>query len=410
MRFTLFLFLFPALLQAQNYNRCGTVEYMNQLRAADPQIAILEQSISAQAEQYLNSPLVQSDNVLTIPVVFHILYNTSSENVGDNVVQSALSALNADYSRKNTDSVNTPLGFRPYAVNAQVQFCLAKRTPDLKSTNGIERKFTSNTSWSNIDNMKHNNNDSTSGLDAWDATRYLNIWVGNMAGQILGISTLPGASPFSDGVVVDYQAFGTTGSVLLAKYNKNRTLTHEIGHWLGLTHVWGDDGNSCGGTDSIVDTPNQDSAVYSCPTYPLYDKCTSSGPGIMFMNFMQYTDDGCMNMFSNNQGSKMRAILNTYRLTVINSLSCDPIGMDELDISDRILVYPNPATDILHLHFALPSNRYTIELSDATGKICFALSTYQTELAIPLETVAKGFYVLHVTSELGSATKKVIVY
>src|SRR6185436_15993926 len=218
----------------------------------------------------------------------------------------------------------------------------------------------------------------------------------------LGISSIPlnDASAAENGVVIDYQAFGTTGSHLLTKYNKNRTLTHEVGHWLGLYHPWGDDGGTCNGSDSIADTPNQSDAVYACPSYPKYDNCTSASTGIMFMNFMQYTDDGCMNLFSSDQNSRMHAVLNVYRTTNINSPACNPVGIDEL-FSDHFQVYPNPAHGTLYLntnYFRVED--LTIHLIDLSGRECFSMNAQSgRRIEIPLDNISTGLYDLVIQSK-----------
>src|SRR5204863_4475237 len=136
---------------------------------------------------------------------------------------------------------------------------------------------------------------------------YMNIWVANISNGLLGITQLPGGPPETDGICIAYNAFGRTGH-LTAPYNRGRTGTHETGHWLGLQHIWGDDGGDCTGSDFIDDTPNQAHETYGCPAFPVYDACTPAYPGILFMDFMDYTDDACMHLFTNGQANYMNGI------------------------------------------------------------------------------------------------------
>jgi hypothetical protein len=345
----------------------------------------------------------------TIPVVVHILYNDTAENVSDAVVQSAIDVLNEDYNRLNADAVQTPIAFRPYAANCEINFCLAKRTPDNQPTNGIERKYTTVTQWNGFSAIKYNQN---GGANGWDPSKYLNIWVGNMADNLLGASSLPGGPLQEDGVVVHYRAFGRVGNILLQKYSRSRTLTHEAGHWLGLQHVWADDNKTCSGSDSIADTPNQSGEIYGCPSYPFVDGCTTSGSGVMFMNFLQYTDDGCMNLFTTGQKNRMNATINAVRLSVVNSSSCmPPIGIEEFNLNSKVSVYPNPAKEFIDVeaHFNFPVV-VEIELVDLSGRICTTMSSSSAKTRLSLQGISPGMYVLRITTPFGYANKKVTVF
>jgi hypothetical protein len=169
----------------------------------------------------------------------------------------------------------------------------------------------------------------TGGVNAWPSSKYLNIWVCNMANQVIGFATLPGTTiPAEDGVVITYKHFGRTGNVL-APYHKGRTATHEVGHWLNLLHIWGDDGSSCLGSDQVDDTPNHAGENYglpggNCPPFPLLTSCAPSSPGEMYMNYMDYTYDACMNAFTVGQKNRMLATLNSFRNLIQSSLACQP--------------------------------------------------------------------------------------
>ncbi|UPL48687.1 GEVED domain-containing protein [Hymenobacter sublimis] len=287
--------------EAQQVRQCSTMENLAAQMSADPALAQRLASIEGQTQQFINSPVAKRTTaVVTIPVVVHVLYNTAAQNISDAQIQSQLAVLNEDFSKTNADASKTPAAFAGLAANANIQFVLAKRTPAGTATTGIERKSTTKTSWGTDDAMKKA---SLGGLDAWDATKYLNLWVCNLSGGVLGYAQFPGGAVATDGVVILTSAFGRGGSAS-APFNLGRTGTHEVGHWLNLRHIWGD--ASCG-NDLVSDTPTQQTQNYSCPTFPKVT-CSNGPNGDMFMNYMDYTDDACMYMFSNGQSSRMNAL------------------------------------------------------------------------------------------------------
>jgi hypothetical protein len=242
--------------------------------------------------------------IVRIPVVVHVIYHNNTENISDAQIQSQIDVLNQDYRRQNTDASNTPTVFQSVAADTRIEFGLAVRDPDCNATNGITRTSTNETSFSANDDMKFTAN---GGHDAWPRDKYLNIWVCNLSGGLMGYAQFPGGPADTDGVVIDYTYFGNTGTVS-APYDLGRTATHEIGHWFNLLHIWGDDGIACTGTDEVSDTPNQAGYNVGCPTFP-HISCSNGPNGDMFMNYMDYTDDACMNMFTNGQYQRMDACL-----------------------------------------------------------------------------------------------------
>jgi hypothetical protein len=231
---------------------------------------------------------------LVIPVVVNVLYRTSTENISDAQIQSQIDVLNRDFANTNTDGANTPAEFQDERAAVGIKFVLAN----------INRKSSTKNSWSiTREDMKHV---STGGIDATDPANNLNIWVVNKmtyAGStILGYAQFPGGPAATDGVVIGYNFFGSTG-VVSAPYNLGRTATHEVGHWMNLYHIWGD--ATCG-SDGVDDTPQHNTNNYGCPTYPHLSTC-SGKPVEMTMNYMDYTDDACMYMFTNGQAARMNA-------------------------------------------------------------------------------------------------------
>jgi len=162
---------------------------------------------------------------------------------------------------------------------------------------------------------------SQGGDDAWPSANYLNIWVCNLGGTLLGYAQFPGGSANTDGIVIGYNYFGRTGTVS-SPFDLGRTTTHEIGHWLNLYHIWGDDAGACTGSDFVGDTPDQADASAGCPAFPLTDACTGNSPGVMFQNYMDYSNDNCMNIFTAGQKSRIVAVLAGTRSSLTTSLGC----------------------------------------------------------------------------------------
>jgi hypothetical protein len=311
------LLIFMGNLSAQR--SCATNEVLNRLLLENPSLKQIREDIELQTRQFAESGAVGQRTVVTVPVVVHVVYNTSTQNISDQQIQSQLTVLNNDYRKLNSDWTSTPSVFQPYVADCEVNFCLATQTASGASTTGIERRQTTTTSFSTNDNVKHY---STGGLDAWDATKYLNLWVCNLGGGLLGYAQFPGGPASTDGVVITYTGFGTIGTAT-TPYNKGRTATHEVGHWLNLYHIWGDDNGACTGTDQVSDTPNQGAENYGCPTFP-HISCTNGPNGDMFMNYMDYTDDACMFMFTAGQKIRMQAVFAAggARASILTSQGC----------------------------------------------------------------------------------------
>jgi hypothetical protein len=315
--FTL-LTAFLALTTVVNAQRvCGSMDVYNAQKAADPQFEIRRQEIESFTNEFIARGGDGERALVTIPVVVHVVWNTTTENISDAQILSQIAVLNADFRKLNADVSGVPSVFT--AADANIEFCLATVDPNGNVTTGINRVQTSTTAFGTNDQVKSS---STGGVNAWDRNRYLNLWVCDISGGILGYAQFPGGSAATDGVVVDYQYFGTTGTAT-APFNKGRTATHEVGHWLNLYHIWGDDGTGCTGTDNVADTPNQGDENYGCPTFPTVS-CSNGPNGDMFMNYMDYTDDACMYMFSAGQVTRMQALFAAggSRASLLTSNGC----------------------------------------------------------------------------------------
>ncbi len=285
-------------------------------------------------------------NQVLIPVVVHVIWHNNTQNISDAQVQSQIDVLNADFNNKNQDRNKIPAYFASLAADCGFQFILAKSDPAGNSTSGIVRKKTNNQSFTYDDAVKYT---SAGGDDAWDANSYLNIWVCQLTTGIQGYSSLPGSLNELDGIVISTAVFGTINTA--APFNRGRTAVHEIGHWLNLRHIWGD--ASCG-DDKVDDTPAQQAATRGCVSGEKFS-CGSSAHGDMYMNFMDFTDDGCMFMFTNGQRERMRKLFEAggprSALLASNALKGDglplqipPVQQVAVDPGFKIVLYPNPAT------------------------------------------------------------------
>lgn len=399
--FTLFCLHIAYSIPAQ---RCVTTTFLND-RPVNKSISIRGTSFPAPNRDTLNN------EVIIIPVVVHVLYNTSEQNISDEQVISQINSLNKDYRRLNADTVNTPGAFKSVAADTRIQFCLAKQDPQGNHTSGIIRKYTKTQQFLADDAVKFS---SKGGDDSWDATRYLNIWVCNLFGRTLGYGVLPGGPADRDGVVIKYSTFGTVGRVA-EPYNKGRTATHEVGHWLGLKHLWGD--SACG-DDGIADTPPQETSNTYCPGFPHLSSCSADSNGDMFMNFMDFTDDRCMNLFTQGQKKAMRALftLGGPRNSFLNSTVCDYSGVEggpvaEDSVSQLIIkTYPNPFNNSFTISVNKSSKvigRY-LRLYDVTGKLIISQIIQSQSTSLNTSRLPSGIYILKVETENGDFVYKLI--
>lgn len=264
--------------------------------------------------------------VYPIPIVFHIVLANPSV-VTDAQIRAQIDTLNKEYSGSNGDSTKIPSYFKSLFGRSGISFCLAQRTPEGESTTGIERITTSKASFNYADDaVKHV---STGGANIWDASKYLNVWICQLSNSIVGYSTFPqDGSEDEQGVAIDYRSL--PGGSLTA-YNGGKTLVHEAGHYFNLYHIWGDDGGACTGTDYVDDTPNQADATSGCYTGIKTDNCTPSGNGIMYQNFMDYSNDACMVMFTSQQVARMESAIAVYRSSLLSSDACQPAVVRNYD-------------------------------------------------------------------------------
>ncbi len=283
----------------QEYERCGSMESLERRLEADPSLEQRMKLLEKSIQEYINDPARElNGTTVVIPTVFHIIHNGdavgSNENISDVYINAQLDQLNDDFRRLNSDADNT----WPQAADTDIEFCLAQSDPNGNPTTGIIRHNISGGPWDDT-NFDSQVKPST----IWDRNNYLNFWTADLSG-FLGYAQFPGGSANTDGVVCLYSSVGSlaTPNPAGGDFDAGRTGTHEVGHWLNLRHIWGDGG--CNVDDFVADTPASDASNFGCPT--THASCNTTD---MVQNYMDYTDDACMNLFTQGQKDRMQAVL-----------------------------------------------------------------------------------------------------
>jgi hypothetical protein len=235
--------------------------------------------------------------IVTIKTVVNVVYRTDAQNISTSQINSQIKALNKDFRATNPDRNQTPAPWLGLVTDTRIQFKLVK----------VTRTKTTLASFGTDEGVKAA---ATGGIAPFNPKTHLNIWVCPLGGGLLGYAQFPGGPVNTDGVVVNFQAFGTNGTAQ-APFNKGRTATHEVGHYLNLRHIWGDTPD-CSGSDMVADTPNCAGPNFGTPAWPVIT-CSNAPNGDMFMNYMDYTDDAGMYMFTSQQVVRMRTALETMR-------------------------------------------------------------------------------------------------
>ena len=235
--------------------------------------------------------------IVTIKTVVNVVYNTDEQNISTAQINSQISAMNKDFRATNGDRSQTPDPWKGLVSDTRIQFKVAK----------VTRTRTSRAAFSHDDGVKRS---AGGGIAPFQPKTHLNVWVCALSGGLLGYAQFPGGPVATDGVVINYRAFGTMGTAQ-APFNKGRTATHEVGHYLNLRHIWGDTPD-CSGSDMVADTPNCAGPNFGTPTFPVVT-CNNGPNGDMFMNYMDYVDDAAMVMFTTQQVLRMRTALESAR-------------------------------------------------------------------------------------------------
>ncbi len=287
---------------------CGSHEHMLEQMANDPEMRSNRAKLENFTRSFVRDSKSNPSEVRTIPVYVHVLYKTTQENISDAQIESQISVLNEDFNANNFDLSNVPSDFESVTSDMEIQFELIS----------ISRNYVNRTEWGTSNDMKA---PSQGGVAPITPNTHMNIWVCNIGGGILGYAQFPGGSSATDGVVISPQYFGSSDYSnnfnLSAPYDKGRTATHEVGHYLNLYHIWGD--GPCSASDEVNDTPSAEAPNYGCPNHPSYS-CSSAD---MFMNYMDYVEDECMFMFSEDQKTRVLACLNSSRANLGNTTNDD---------------------------------------------------------------------------------------
>ncbi len=323
--------------------KCLTEIMFQEAAAKDPQLLRNREAMELWTQQYLEQQQNQSATekgaavVKVIPVVVHVIHFNGSENISKAQIQNQIDILNEDFNALNADTTNCPAVFQPLIGNTQVEFRLAQLDPNGNCTDGIVRVYSP---------LTVNARNNVKALSYWPSNQYLNMWVvnsiensGGSPGQVIGFAQFPGTgSPLTDGVVIKHDFMGNIGTAA-GTGNAGRTATHEVGHWLNLRHIWGD--NTCG-NDFVSDTPPHYEANLSiCPTWPYLSSCPGNAPnGDMYVNYMDYTNGDCQNMFSVGQSARMNAALASATSGRNNLWNANNLVLTGTDGSPAVLCAP----------------------------------------------------------------------
>jgi hypothetical protein len=397
-------------------NKCGSVKIRKQRIMEDPSLLLQIQNSEIETQKWiLNHPKKnKSGQIITIPVVVHVVYNTNAENISDAQIFSQIEILNQDFRLNNSNKLPTNHPYYQFTVDTEIEFCLAIKDPFDNPTSGITRTKTNEVSFSDADdNVKYG---IKGGKDNWDPTKYLNLWVCNLTGDLLGYATFPSDLTNyknSDGVVIRHQAFGDIGTAGKEGFTVNsigRTATHEIGHWLNLNHIWGD--SNCG-DDLVDDTKPSKQENYDCPTFPFNaNSCSGTGAnGEMFMNYMDYVNDDCMRMFTVGQGLRMHAALNGDRISLLTSDGCGKASLNEVLDTNSFTIYPNPSEGSFEINAKLKNlEGLNLEVVNLLGEQLIKFSNIQNfPFQINLNDLPNGGYFIKMKDGTSIITQKIFI-
>jgi len=344
---------------------------------------------------------------LVIPVVVHVVYKNATENVSVSQIMSQIDALNRDYRKTNPDFSNAPGAFQPLGADMDITFCLASIDPNGNPTTGITTTSTTVQGFSQSTEPKST---ATGGKDNWNPNKYLNLWVCDLSSSLLGYATFPtdlASDPDKDGVVIDYTYFGTIGTST-SPFDKGRTATHEVGHWLNLRHIWGD--ANCG-DDFVSDTPEQQGPNGQCPSFPKVT-CSNGPNGDMFMNYMDYVDDACMVMFTTGQKQRANAAIASFRPGLATSGGC-VTAINEVSGKSTFHAYPNPASNLVTVDLTgKGTGKYELRLYNMMGEEIRSHRTVaqgNSIFELSVENLPDGVYLMELRNSEKLMTKRLVV-
>lgn len=408
--------------------RCGTMEVYNTHLGQNPYIAEVKEQMEMAAAEWRKNGLFKSNGspVLTIPVVFHIIYNADSlqQNIPDSVIFSQIDVLNESFRRLNPDTDDVRPVFDSLAADVGIEFCLATTDPDGNPTTGITRTPTTVASFEFLynqqDDMKFT---ATGGHDAWPKDSYLNIWTCYMtifnSPGVLGYSHFPWDTAASkDGVVLLYNTVGRGSKVFDMDPGEGKTATHEVGHWLGLFHIWGNESfsSSCDSSDYVDDTPNQNGqsnfdcnkTINSCSNEDAF--WTGQNPPDMVENYMDYSNDTCMCMYSTAQKGRMLSFLNTSRAGLFTSNGCAGAS----SVNKKRLAgmnfdfFPNPSAGKITITSS-GEDEFNVEVYNLTGQKMLSKKNCLPWQNISIAELPPGSYFFKISSGNSEENFKLII-
>jgi hypothetical protein len=408
--------------------RCGHDAGERLLRLRNPDRTRQANLLERQIRDYQQNVMARQANdntIYRIPVVVHVVHNNSSNfvggannpNISDEQIQSQIRVLNEDYRRKQgTNGHNT----NPIGADMGIEFYLATTDPQGKATNGITRTYYS--AKTVFDPYEYNDWLTLSSVGYWPSNRYLNIWVTTLPGATIGYAQLPAPADTLkglqaveekiDGMMISHTIFGASACTPNFRlYCQGRTTTHEVGHWLGLLHTWGY--GDCG-DDYVYDTPPTQNGNSGTTCGPTFSECV---PGKrtqnLTQNYMDYSPDACMNLFTLGQRARMRAVLavSPRRRQLVESVSNPPPETDQLSVS--ILPNPVPVQTSATAEVTFKgSQAVTLRLYDTSGKLLWeqpAVNTISTRMSVPVTGLPKGLYIVQATTVNEKASARLLI-
>ncbi|MES2763908.1 MAG: M43 family zinc metalloprotease [Bacteroidota bacterium] len=418
---------------SQTADKCAAMPAYN-IRLQDPVAKANFINADNAAKNWLANPVNKTtaaqkqNSIIMIPVVVHVVYKNAAQNIPDTQIVRQIQILNDCYRLTNPNFANTRAIFDTIGADTEIQFCLAATDPIGNPTTGIIRKSApTNAQFDPIFGFDKVKSSLTNGDDPWPNDKYMNIWVCDMSlfGQafVLGYATFPGEVPALDGVVVQSEYFGYGSAA--APNNLGMTAVHEAGHFFGMRHIWADDDGGttgqCDSTDFVDDTPNQAAksqsdcnlTINSCSNESSY--WGAIDPPDMVENYMDYSADACMTMFTKGQKARMYSYFNTEpaRLAIKTSpITCSTVGMKELysNFSEYVYVYPNPANEILHVNITqFTPQHLKCEIYNSNGQLVRVVKQLDFQNTINLSDLSNGMYVVKVYNSEVNAVKKITV-
>lgn len=416
---------------AVNAQRCSAVQYDSMLAKRYPFWSLKRKMLEDSIQTYLRSPFHRNARTsaicekIRIPIVVHVVHNNATgtiggrdnANISDDQIKEQIRVLNEDYRRKTGTR-----GFNVNMVGADtgIEFYLASKDPNGKATTGITRHYyTQKTSFDVFSDDQLLAEISTKDGE-WPTDRYLNIWVARFSNNYLGIAQFPSVTGIAgldnsselqertDGVFIDFRVFGIGSAVTSRLYNLGRTTTHEIGHWLGLIHTWGD--TNCG-DDYCADTPQCENGNQTTNCGPVFSNCGGVRTRNMTENYLDYSPDSCMNVFTKNQAERMLAVIekSPRRNRLVKYWCADlPFG-DNLSVE----LSPNPAADLVNIKVIQKEfGTFEVEVFSLTGQLV-SQNQYKDYpswiIEYPTTSLPPGSYIVRVKTKDETVTKRLVI-